>query len=148
MAVYIYDLTVTEVADYIGQLSTISTSTSPTATAVGRWLNAYAGRIAGILRAKGDAPENYQSTSTGRGLEVYNTIREHIAKRAAADWHIANRNGDTTLAERYITEWESYLGDLAADPGNTIGDESGITWRHNITPTNKRTTRTRSNAYN
>ena len=137
MAINTFGITSANVAALCGYLA-ISATTEPNTTDVTEWIAQYAAEAINVLRSVG-IDGNAMTATTDETL--YSLISGKLARRVAADVHISALELDTTLAERYINDWDRTMGRIRSTTGAVVGNTStGITTRsHTKTATDKST---------
>jgi hypothetical protein len=65
--------------------------------------------------------------------KIYRLLRGKLARAAAAFVHATNQRGDTSLAQRYMGEWNGFIAGLKANPGQYLGDSHTNTLRTEVT---------------
>lgn len=127
MAVYIFNITSDEVLAKAGFTS--ASEAEPTPTEIDDDITAYAAELGACIKGakgKGFDPATITATSDA---ELYETCRNKIIRRCAAEWLAGNERADSDLVTRWVEEFNSFLDDIRRRPDyimSATGHGTGI----------------------
>jgi len=124
MAVETFDITTSEVADFLGHTGGIDANSAPTATQVTAWITQRSAEIGAALRGVGITPSNVDATNAN---DLYELIRLKVTSRVACDWLLSNQRELTDYTQQLVDEWSEYLSAVRTMPDHKLAEQTAST---------------------